>query len=319
MLQAALSQATDSVLAELLTLDDLQHLETTKQPPKPTAGTAQPRAPTTNSKRYFILTYAAEFDRVHYPLPLVPEETTVEQLRGVIRNLREQLHLGGGAATTSSGRHGSGGGGGGSGVQGGVRAGPQTPPFRAPVVHTTGHMHQHTQHTQHAQHAQQQLSMLQAEIARLQADNAALREHMHAAAAATTHHAHTQQQHTNTIQQHNGIHTHDAYNNNNTVHGGDRQHGLESLGPSTKEGPLPGPPSREDVHAWEAVRVERDALVQQLACAQREWDSERDAQRRELRRRAREVQVVVYCGGGGLATYATYPIPIHTHPHTHPY
>ena len=36
---------------------------------------APPSRSPPNNKRYLILTYAAEFDRVHYPLPLIFEDT----------------------------------------------------------------------------------------------------------------------------------------------------------------------------------------------------------------------------------------------------
>lgn len=43
-----------------------------------------------NRKRYLILTYAAEYDRVHYPLPLAYVDVpTREQLERTIDRLRE--------------------------------------------------------------------------------------------------------------------------------------------------------------------------------------------------------------------------------------
>ncbi|CAM9878956.1 unnamed protein product, partial [Hapterophycus canaliculatus] len=43
-----------------------------------------------NNKRYLILTYAAEYDRVHYPLPLAFVECpTRDQLERTIDRLRE--------------------------------------------------------------------------------------------------------------------------------------------------------------------------------------------------------------------------------------
>lgn len=43
-----------------------------------------------SDKRYLILTYAVEFDRVHYPLPLAPVQTpTPEVLQRTIRRLRQ--------------------------------------------------------------------------------------------------------------------------------------------------------------------------------------------------------------------------------------
>ena len=47
---------------------------------------------TPNNKRYLILTYAAEFDRVHYPLPLIFEEhPDTAALQATIRRLRAEL------------------------------------------------------------------------------------------------------------------------------------------------------------------------------------------------------------------------------------
>ena len=44
------------------------------------------------NKRYLILTYAAEFDRVHYPLPLMYEEyPDPEDLKRTIVRLRGAL------------------------------------------------------------------------------------------------------------------------------------------------------------------------------------------------------------------------------------
>lgn len=195
MLQAALGNASDSVLAELLTLTDLQQLQA--QHPRNT-GTA----PLQNSgKRYFILTYAAEFDRVHYPLPLAADEPTVEQLRNVIRDLREQLHQ----------QH--------------------RPPPR-PDIATPASMQQ------------QRLAAVHAELARLQDDNATLRRRLA-----------------------DGTHT-------------------------TAWGAPPPPEAPPESDMLREVEAERDALAHRLACVEREAEAERDACRRDLRRRAREVQVV---------------------------
>lgn len=50
--------------------------------------TAGPHA----KKRYLILTYAVEFDRVHYPLPLAFEDLpTLEGLQRTVRRLRAEL------------------------------------------------------------------------------------------------------------------------------------------------------------------------------------------------------------------------------------
>jgi hypothetical protein len=92
MLLSAVKQQSDSVFVDLLTYQDLELLKSKKaraqgqQPPPP------PRALQANNKRYLILTYAAEFDRVHYPLPLLYEASPdPEHLKRVIRQLRAQL------------------------------------------------------------------------------------------------------------------------------------------------------------------------------------------------------------------------------------
>lgn len=64
------------MFVDLLTYQDLEVLKSRR------AGAAAPPPPpqqqqqqgVSSSKRYLILTYAAEFDRVHYPLPLQYED-----------------------------------------------------------------------------------------------------------------------------------------------------------------------------------------------------------------------------------------------------
>ena len=87
MLASAIRQESDSVFVDLLTYADLETLKNKKG-----AGQAPlQRTIPPNNKRYLILTYAAEFDRVHYPLPLLYEAPTVEHLQTVIQKLRSQL------------------------------------------------------------------------------------------------------------------------------------------------------------------------------------------------------------------------------------
>jgi hypothetical protein len=48
-----------------------------------------------NTKRYLILTYAVEFDRVHYPLPLTHQDSaSPEALQRTIQRLRKDLAAG---------------------------------------------------------------------------------------------------------------------------------------------------------------------------------------------------------------------------------
>ena len=69
MLRSALEEG-GSVSLDILTYADLQALKRRKagQP----EGGAQTSAGAANNKRYIIVTYESQFDRVHYPLPLSP-------------------------------------------------------------------------------------------------------------------------------------------------------------------------------------------------------------------------------------------------------
>jgi coiled-coil domain-containing protein 61 len=89
MLRAALRQDSDTVFVDLLTYADLEALKARRSggADTPLASSIPP-----NNKRYLILTYAAEFDRVHYPLPLAFDEAPdPEHLRRIISKLREEL------------------------------------------------------------------------------------------------------------------------------------------------------------------------------------------------------------------------------------
>ena len=66
MVESALTKTSDSVTLDLLTYGDLQSLRNQKASTQPTAASSD----SLNSKRYLILTYSVEFDRIHYPLPL---------------------------------------------------------------------------------------------------------------------------------------------------------------------------------------------------------------------------------------------------------
>lgn len=99
MLASAIRQESDSVFVDLLTYSDLETLKNKKAAGRaPLQRTIPP-----NNKRYLILTYAAEFDRVHYPLPLLYEEPTVEHLQTLVQQLRTQL--GQSAGTSSKTKH----------------------------------------------------------------------------------------------------------------------------------------------------------------------------------------------------------------------
>ena len=100
MLVAAVVEESESVFIDLLTYADLEALKNKRQ------GGAAPARTTSakqNNKRYLILTYAAEYDRVHYPLPLLFEDQpSVESLNATVARLkRENARL---AATAGVGK-----------------------------------------------------------------------------------------------------------------------------------------------------------------------------------------------------------------------
>ncbi|KAL0246445.1 hypothetical protein GEMRC1_007657 [Eukaryota sp. GEM-RC1] len=66
MLKAALTHSSESVYLDLLTPEDLDRLKQARG--QPVADKSAER----KDRRYLILTYASQFDRVHYPLPLIP-------------------------------------------------------------------------------------------------------------------------------------------------------------------------------------------------------------------------------------------------------
>ncbi|XP_030817875.1 coiled-coil domain-containing protein 61 [Camarhynchus parvulus] len=87
MLESALTQSSDSVSLELLTFTDLETLHSRKvgAVTRPSPSTSSPL----NSKRYLILVYSVEFDRIHYPLPL--PYAGRPDLVVLVRELQEQL------------------------------------------------------------------------------------------------------------------------------------------------------------------------------------------------------------------------------------
>ncbi|CAH3145520.1 unnamed protein product [Pocillopora meandrina] len=94
MLESALAKGSNSVSVDLLTYGDLESLRN-QQHHRTGYGTQHiPGAKTRSqlhSKRYLIMTYTVEFDRIHYPLPLpyVGKPDPV-QLQETIRKLREE-------------------------------------------------------------------------------------------------------------------------------------------------------------------------------------------------------------------------------------
>lgn len=99
MLESALNKDSSCVALDLLTYADLEKLRDKKPG---TATTHIPAVKTTSqlaTKRYLILTYSVEFDRIHYPLPLpyvgkpdpVHLQDVNRKLKDEIKNLRNQL------------------------------------------------------------------------------------------------------------------------------------------------------------------------------------------------------------------------------------
>lgn len=63
--------ASDSVTVDLLTYEDLELLRAQKHGMQaPSAGQHHNIPDKLSSRRYMIMTFSSEFDRVHYPLPL---------------------------------------------------------------------------------------------------------------------------------------------------------------------------------------------------------------------------------------------------------
>ncbi|XP_016368249.1 coiled-coil domain-containing protein 61-like isoform X1 [Sinocyclocheilus rhinocerous] len=91
MLESAVNMSSESVTLDLLTYSDLELLRNRK------AGVvgrprAQPQSPALSAKRYLILIYTVEFDRIHYPLPLpYLGKPDPAELQREIRALRAEL------------------------------------------------------------------------------------------------------------------------------------------------------------------------------------------------------------------------------------
>ncbi|XP_008850294.1 coiled-coil domain-containing protein 61 isoform X2 [Nannospalax galili] len=90
MLESALTQNSESVTLDLLTYTDLESLRSRKLGGHP--GSLAPRSAQLKSKRYLILIYSVEFDRIHYPLPLLYQgKPDPVVLQGIIRSLKQEL------------------------------------------------------------------------------------------------------------------------------------------------------------------------------------------------------------------------------------
>ncbi|KAJ7303902.1 hypothetical protein JRQ81_011413 [Phrynocephalus forsythii] len=94
MLESALAQSSESVTLDLLTYTDLESLRNRKVGLGSRHFSAAKSVSPLSSKRYLILIYSVEFDRIHYPLPLPyvgkPDPVVLQK---VIRELKEELAL----------------------------------------------------------------------------------------------------------------------------------------------------------------------------------------------------------------------------------
>ncbi|KAK7476249.1 hypothetical protein BaRGS_00032525 [Batillaria attramentaria] len=99
MLESAITQSSNSVSLDLLTYADLELLRQKKSAGSEVKSSipASRSSGTLVSKRYLIVTYTVEFDRIHYPLPLPyvgkPDpralQETIRQLRAENRKLKQ--------------------------------------------------------------------------------------------------------------------------------------------------------------------------------------------------------------------------------------
>ena len=99
MLVSAFSKESESVFVDILTYSDLEMLKARKlgssnNTNASSSAVDRSTASLTKShlKRYIILTYAGEFDRVHFPLPLAfQDDANVDSLKRTILRLRKRL------------------------------------------------------------------------------------------------------------------------------------------------------------------------------------------------------------------------------------
>ncbi|XP_043506037.1 centrosomal protein CCDC61-like [Polistes fuscatus] len=88
MLQSGLLKTSESITLDLLTFEDLELLRSRKVD----SNSVSTISNKSNNRRYLILTYTVEFDRIHYPLPLeycgLPDSTI---LQATIRRLQAEI------------------------------------------------------------------------------------------------------------------------------------------------------------------------------------------------------------------------------------
>ena len=87
MLNSAFKCETEAVYIDLLTFQDLENLKN-KKPGQTNTSNLNTTA-SNNKKRYMILTYVGEFEKVHYPLPLTfVDDPEPDSLRRTIERMR---------------------------------------------------------------------------------------------------------------------------------------------------------------------------------------------------------------------------------------
>lgn len=92
MLESAVTQSSESVSLDLLTYADLESLRQRKTGSVPKSNVPHGKTVSLNSKRYLIVTYTVEFDRIHYPLPLpYMGKPDPRALQEVIRQQRSEI------------------------------------------------------------------------------------------------------------------------------------------------------------------------------------------------------------------------------------
>ncbi|XP_059140343.1 centrosomal protein CCDC61-like isoform X2 [Physella acuta] len=94
MLESAITKSSESVSLDLLTYSDLEALRQKKSGHFTSDKSSLPSSRSNHliSKRYLILTYTVEFDRIHYPLPLpYVGKPDPQALQEEIRQLRAEL------------------------------------------------------------------------------------------------------------------------------------------------------------------------------------------------------------------------------------
>ncbi|CAD8112776.1 unnamed protein product [Paramecium sonneborni] len=85
MLQSAFNNQTETVYIDILTYSDLEQIKNKRSKQLQTQNLAP------NNKRYLILSYIVEFDKVHYPLPLnFNEQPNLQSMKNTIIRLRRE-------------------------------------------------------------------------------------------------------------------------------------------------------------------------------------------------------------------------------------